>query len=145
VKGAGVTDAEASLSGTEREKLDELTDRFRPMAAAVLADAHAAGLEFFLGEAYRSSEKSDAMAQAYAAGLGPRAAPGGQSGHNFREALDVNLTRGGRVISSVLDPDYQRFGAIVKAHGAVWGGDFTGEKDDPHFEHPDWRSLRAVA
>lgn len=133
-------------------KLGELSDRFRPMAAGVLADLDDAirrepimrGVSYFLGDAFRSMEKSRALFEAYSRG-GPRAAPPGSSPHNYREGLDVNLARGGAVIASASDPAWQRFGELVRARGAVWGGTFTGAPDAPHFEHPAWRELRTLS
>ena len=39
---------------------------------------------------------------------------------------------------------WEAVGAIGKACGLVWGGDFVHLKDRPHFERPDWRDVRGA-
>lgn len=36
---------------------------------------------------------------------------------------------------------YEAIGAAGKAHGLVWGGDWTTLRDYPHLEVPDWQRL----
>ncbi len=40
-----------------------------------------------------------------------------------------------------VDAEFAAIGSAAKAHGLVWGGDWTGLKDLPHVELPNWRSL----
>lgn len=136
---------ESDMSPKTLAKLNECTPRFRPMALAILTALDAAGIPYFVGDVFRESTKSDSLYAAFLAG-GPRAAPGGDSAHNYREGMDVNLLDGnGKVIDAVTHPSYVTFGKIVRRVGAVWGGDYHGDKDGPHFEHPKWRELKSTA
>lgn len=70
---------------------------------------------------------------------GPRVtnARGGQSNHNFGIAFDVTIFDGDKPIWD--SPQYQRIGAIGKALGLEWGGDWKTIVDEPHFElRPAW-------
>ncbi len=134
----------ADMSPKTLAKLNEASPRFRPMMLAILTDLDAAGIGYFVGDVYRSPDKSNALYADFLAG-GPRAAPGGNSAHNYGEGCDVNLTENGKVIGDIKHPSYQKYGAMVRRHGAVWGGDYHGDKDGPHFEHPKWRDLKTTA
>ena len=89
---------------------------------------------------------SSAQSAAYAAGLS-KAKPG-QSPHEcvdaqgnpFSKAFDFSIIREGAYISNGEDPAYTAAGAIGKALGLVWGGDFKSFPDYDHLEIPDWRN-----
>lgn len=140
---AAAPGASSVFTAKESAWLSEFTPRTRPMVEAVLLGLKAARIPYFLGEAHRPHAKSDAMHAAWKAGKGARAAPGGESAHNWREGWDINVIGAdGKVPPDVTHPLWQSYGAIVKRAGAVWGGDFRGEPDGPHGEHPKWRDLK---
>jgi peptidoglycan L-alanyl-D-glutamate endopeptidase CwlK len=79
-------------------------------------------------------------------------AKAGQSIHNYGLALDIVLIRDGNTASWETNVDFDKDGRadwmevvnILKANGWVWGGDWTGFKDRPHFEKTfghTWRTL----
>lgn len=58
-------------------------------------------------------------------------APPGHSNHNFGLAIDIGLFNGSDYLES--SPLYNKAGAIGKAMGLEWGGDWK-MNDTPHFE-----------
>lgn len=116
-----------------------LLARFRAFDTAMKAE----GIAYILTSTYRSPAEQDRL---YAAG---RTAPGkrvttlrgGQSKHNFEidgkpasKAFDIVIMDGKVANWNVKDPRWSRAGAIGKAVGLTWGGDWTRFKDMPHFE-----------
>lgn len=136
----------------DSRKLDDLHPRVRKMAERLLADAKAAGIPLTVTFTLRSMETQAAL---YAQG---RTKPGkivtnaraGYSYHNFGLALDVVPTSLLALPSWGDTPAHQkatnalwaRVGAIGKAIGFRWGGDFKSIKDRPHFE---WSGDLALA
>ena len=68
-----------------------------------------------------------------------KAAPG-QSPHNYGAAFDVAFR------SHDPYPQDERLweavGLVGEMVGLAWGGRWKGFTDRPHFEHPQWRSLK---
>lgn len=136
----------------DSRKLDDLHPRVRQMAERLLADAEAAGIPLTVTFTLRSMATQAAL---YAQG---RTKPGrivtnarpGYSFHNFGLALDVVPTSLLKLPSWGDTPAHQkatdalwaRVGAIGKAIGFRWGGDFKSIKDRPHFE---WSGDLALA
>lgn len=86
------------------------------------------------GDLYRGPED-----QAEMLATGRSRAAFGESAHNVLPvaAVDVWPIVGGVVAN---DPAaYQQIGAVARAHGLVWGGDWRSFKDYGHVEVPDWR------
>lgn len=130
------------LDNKDLSKISEMSDRFKPIVVDILHGLREAKITYVLGDAFRSVEESNAKYAAYLAG-GPLAAPGGQSAHNFKEALDINLTKDKKFIENINAPEWQKLGALAKQFGAIWGGSWEPKKiDGPHIEHPKWRELR---
>lgn len=108
------------------------------MARAMLAACAAAGLPVVVACTYRSIEEQNAT---YAQGRTQPGrivtnARGGQSLHNTRRALDVYPLIGGKLAgtdTSQARELWAQLGAIGKAAGFVWGGDWK-MRDFPHFE-----------
>jgi peptidoglycan L-alanyl-D-glutamate endopeptidase CwlK len=59
-------------------------------------------------------------------------ARGGQSNHNFGVAWDIGIFRNGEYIPE--SQLYNKAGAIGKAQGLEWGGDWESIQDTPHFQ-----------
>lgn len=132
----------ASLSSSR--SLGDLHPQVRAMAERLLADAAAAGLPLTVTATLRSMAVQAAL---YAQG---RTAPGrivtnakpGFSYHNFGLALDVVPTALLKLPDWGDTPGHQastdalwaRLGAIGKAIGFRWGGEFPHLPDRPHFE-----------
>lgn len=76
-----------------------------------------------------------------------RAKPG-QSAHNFGAAFDICFV-GKVAYPKVDDPLWARVGEAGEGAGLSWGGPRgKGDRftfDRPHFERPDWRTLRGTA
>ena len=122
------------------ERIAELLPEVGALAREHLRLSGEAGVKLLVVFAYRSFE---AQAALFAKG---RTAPGsvvtnaraGRSWHNFRRAYDV------AVVGDDGSPDwndlaaYRKAGAVGKALGLIWGGDFVSVKGDwGHFEyHP---------
>lgn len=138
------------------KRLDDLHHTFRPVAKAILDTATNAGLDPVIVMTVRDAEKQLALwkigRELLPDGSGWRriagarvvtwAAPG-QSPHEFRLAIDccprALLTEKDWAPDS---PLWVRYGEIVRACGAVWGGDFkAGKVDRPHVQAKDWRML----
>lgn len=136
---------------SDSRKLEDLHPKVRAMAERLLADAEAAGLPLKVTFTLRSMETQAAL---YAQG---RTKPGkvvtnaraGYSYHNFGLALDVvplsllALPNWGDTPKhqKATDAAWAKVGAIGKAIGFRWGGDFKSIKDRPHFEWSGGLSL----
>jgi peptidoglycan L-alanyl-D-glutamate endopeptidase CwlK len=59
-------------------------------------------------------------------------ARGGQSNHNFGVAWDIGIFQNGAYIPE--SDLYKEIGAIGKANGLDWGGDWQSFPDEPHFQ-----------
>ena len=93
------------------------------------------------------TDRSDAEQEAcFAAGNSKCHA--GQSAHNAKdsamntasEAFDIGVIRHGKYIGDPSDPDYAKAGAIGKAIGLVWAGDWIHFKEVAHFQNPSWKA-----
>lgn len=129
---------------TDSRRLEDLHPRVREMAEQLLDHAAAAGIPINVTFTLRSMETQDAL---YAQG---RTKPGkvvtnaraGYSFHNFGLALDVVPAELLALPNWGDTPERQahttaiwnRLGAVGKAIGFRWGGDFHSIKDRPHFE-----------
>lgn len=103
------------------------------LAAALCAmSRHDAVVRIISGT--RTYEEQDVL---YARGRtkpGPRVtnARAGYSWHNFGVAWDVGLFRDREYLEE--SPLYRECGAIGRAHGLEWGGDWVRFPDPPHFQ-----------
>lgn len=128
----------------DSRRLDDLHPAMRPRAERLLADAHAAAIPLTVTCTLRSM---GAQARLHAQG---RTVPGkvvtnarpGYSFHNYGLAIDVvpselvvlpdwGETAAHRARATAL---WRRVGAIGRAAGLTWGGDFVRLPDRPHFE-----------
>lgn len=119
-------------------KIDDLRPDVASMARVMLARCDAEKLPVVVACTYRSIEEQAAL---YAQG---RTTPGrivtnaraGESAHNTRQALDVYPLHNGK-LAGLDNPTgralWARLGAIGKAAGFTWGGDWR-MRDYPHFE-----------
>ena len=66
-------------------------------------------------------------------------APAGYSNHNFGIAFDVGIFVRGEYEDD--SPLYAQVGALGRAQGLEWGGDWRSFPDEPHFQLPRAGSL----
>lgn len=128
----------------DSRSLADLHPHVRAMAEQLLEQAERAGIRLTVTFTLRSMETQAAL---YAQG---RTAPGhivtnarpGHSYHNFGLAIDVvptellALPRWGDTPANQAHADalWKQLGAIGKAIGFHWGGEFKTLRDRPHFE-----------
>jgi peptidoglycan L-alanyl-D-glutamate endopeptidase CwlK len=128
--------------------LSDLEPVTRALAEAFLHDCEAAGLRVIVTDTLRTMER---QAELYAQG---RTAPGrivtkakpGESPHNHGMAFDIAFA--GRTPKELYppasDPRWQQAGHIGRVLGLVWGGDWKGFVDRPHFERAGWHAAVAA-
>lgn len=101
---------------------------FRVKVKALLVNAKSAGLKVVLYETFRSAERQLEMFNAGRSGLKSNGM------HFYGAAADVVFLDGnGRVTWNVPAEMWNRLGALGKALGLYWGGDWKG-RDCPHFQ-----------
>ena len=118
-------------------KLEDLLPPVRERVERMIAACKAEGIDLLVTSTYRDNASQDAL---YAQG---RTAPGrivtnaraGQSYHNYRCAVDVVPIRNGKAIWNAKDPVWQRIGALGKAAGLEWAGDWKRFREFPHFQY----------
>ena len=118
-------------------ELEDLLPPVRERVERMIADCKAEGIDLLVTSTYRDNASQDGL---YAQG---RTAPGrivtnarsGQSYHNYRCAVDVVPIRNGKAIWNAKDPVWQRIGALGKAAGLEWAGDWKRFKEFPHFQY----------
>jgi peptidoglycan L-alanyl-D-glutamate endopeptidase CwlK len=132
--------------------LDDLRPEIRPQVDAFLAACAAAGVDVLVTCTLRSNEEQAAL---YAKGrttapIGRRYvvtdAPAGKSAHNFGLAIDIVPMVGGKPDWRGADPVWQQVGKLGVAAGLEWAGEPGFPfPEEPHFQHPTWRSLAGIA
>jgi peptidoglycan L-alanyl-D-glutamate endopeptidase CwlK len=130
-------------------KIEDLTTDMQKLVSKFVVECAAQGITLLITSTYRDAESQNAL---YNQGRTPESkakgekivtnAKAGQSFHNFRVAVDVVPLVNGK-------PDWnntalwQRVGAIGKACGLEWAGDWKKFKEFPHFQLPG-QSLEAL-
>lgn len=117
--------------------LDDLIPAARARVQAFLDAAKKQGIDLLVTSTYRDNASQDAL---YAQG---RTTPGkkvtnakaGQSWHNYRCAVDVVPIVAGKPRWDVKDEVWQQVGALGKAAGLEWAGDWKKFKEYPHFQY----------
>lgn len=117
--------------------LSDLIDPARVRVESMIVACKKEGIDLLVTSTYRDNESQDAL---YAQG---RTKPGakvtnakaGQSFHNYRCAVDVVPIMNGKPIWDSKDPIWLKIGAIGKAAGLEWAGDWKRFKEYPHFQY----------
>ena len=140
-----------SAVATDSRSLADLAPHVRAMAEQLLADATAAGIPLTVTCTRRSAAEQTARYDQGRVTPGPivTRAPAGYSYHEFGLALDVVPTELLSLKNWGNTPEHRaranelwaRVGAIGKALGFRWGGDFPHLIDRPHFEWSGGLSL----
>lgn len=116
-----------------RIDLDLVYPPFLARALDLVAACRARGTDYFALFGFRSYAQQAAMHAAWKAGTGGRAAPAGQSAHNFGLAIDFCADSSP---APGLQPvwhavAYNVLGEEARRAGLVWGGSFG---DRPHVQ-----------
>lgn len=122
---------------TNSRSLDDLVPPARARVESFLDAAKKQGIDLLVTSTYRDNASQDAL---YAQG---RTTPGkivtnakaGQSWHNYRCAVDVVPIVAGKPRWDVKDEVWQQVGALGKAAGLEWAGDWKKFKEYPHFQY----------
>jgi peptidoglycan L-alanyl-D-glutamate endopeptidase CwlK len=117
--------------------LDDLIPPAKARVQAFLDAAKKQGIDLLVTSTYRDNASQDAL---YAQG---RTTPGkivtnakaGQSWHNYRCAVDVVPIVAGKPRWDVKDEVWQQVGALGKAAGLEWAGNWKRFKEYPHFQY----------
>ena len=123
--------------------LDDLIPPAKARVQAFLDAAKKQGIDLLVTSTYRDNASQDAL---YAQG---RTTPGkkvtnakaGQSWHNYRCAVDVVPIVAGKPRWDVKDEVWQQVGALGKAAGLEWAGDWKKFKEYPHFQYTSGLTL----
>lgn len=70
-------------------------------------------------------------------------ADAGFSPHNYALATDCCCMKDGKLWWKAPQGFWDAFGAMAESEGLIWGGRFKSIQDNPHIEHPDWRTIKA--
>ncbi len=130
---------ENKVSPRSEKVIATLLPEVQPLARNLIENAAAAGITIEIISGLRTYAEQDALfAQGRTKpGKIVTKAPGGHSNHNFGVAFDIGVFENGRYIEE--SRKYAGVGAIGKALGLSWGGDWKSIQDEPHFElRPDW-------
>ena len=117
--------------------LDDLLPTVKERVEKFLSSAKDAGIDLLITSTYRDNTSQNVL---YAQG---RTTPGkkvtnakaGQSWHNYRCAVDVVPVVAGKPRWDVKDEVWQQVGALGKAAGLEWAGDWKKFKEYPHFQY----------
>ena len=117
-------------------RIAQLDATIQPKAMALLGAAKAEGIDLVVTDGLRTMEEQQALYDQGRTKPGPIVtnAPPGYSWHNFGLAFDVAILKNGRPTWPEDEALWQKIGALGKAQGLAWGGDFKSIKDRPHFE-----------
>jgi len=126
--------------------LDDLLPPVKERVEKFLNAAKAAGIDLLVTSTYRDNASQDAL---YAQG---RTTPGkkvtnakaGQSWHNYKCAVDVVPIVAGKPRWDVKDEVWQQVGALGKAAGLEWAGNWTKFKEMPHFQYTGGLTLAQI-
>jgi peptidoglycan LD-endopeptidase CwlK len=127
-----------------RERIEKLNAerlaKVKPVLAekcrALIAHAASEGFTLLVTQGFRSVEEQNKLYQIGRRGVrGEKKvtnARGGQSNHNYGEAVDFAFVVNGEI--SWNEKLYQNLGRWARAVGLKWGGDWKSFKDFPHVE-----------
>ena len=126
----------------KRIDLDLLYAPLRDTVLDCLAACRRRGFDYYVTEGHRTYGRSHVLHQAFLEGIGPRAAPGGRSAHNFGLAvdlvLDVDVKKRGLQPSWTAEA-FDVAGEEATRLGLDWGKRFG---DMPHV---GWRGFVSAA
>lgn len=136
----GISSVSPKIADASDRRIAALLPEVAEMAQKLIRSAAKAGIPLVVTQGYRTAEEQNALfAQGRTApGIIVTDAPAGYSWHEYRRAFDVApLNSAGQPYWPEDLAFWARIGALGKAVGLEWGGDWKGFQDRPHFEyHP---------
>lgn len=135
---------------TNDRLISDLCAELQPLAQKFLDNCHAAEIDAFITETYRSSEQQD---EDFSQGRTEHGhvitnARGGESPHNCTlpdgtpasKAFDFAIQDASGILDwNASDPDWQAAIKIGEALGLISGSTWCSIKDNPHMELPNWK------
>lgn len=123
-------------------KIDDLTPQVAALAKKFVAACKKEGIDVLITSTYRDHESQNAL---YAQGRTKPGkivtnARGGYSWHNFRVAFDFVPIVNGKAQWNDLRT-FKRCGAIGKALGLEWAGDWKSFKEYAHLQYTGGKTL----
>lgn len=106
--------------------IDQLLPTVREQAMLALSECKKRGIDIFVTQTYRSSDYQHKLFKE-----GKTRLDGGKGMHEFRVALDIACNGKELYNKATL----QAAASIFKKYGFIWGGDWTGFVDMPHFQY----------
>ena len=124
-----------SISSEDR-LINGLEPELQPIARQFLANARAAGHRIILTQGRRTIAEQNALFAKGRTVDGPKVtnAKGGDSPHNYGLAIDFCFLDAKGKASWADSQPWAAVGAIGKALGLTWGGDWKKFVDRPHLE-----------
>jgi len=104
-------------------------NKFATNAALLILKAQEMGYQVSLGDAYRDPRLHGRMGEKKGYGAS-------NSFHKVRMAIDINLFKDGKFLSST--EDHAKLGAWWESIGGTWGGNFKN-KDGNHYSWGEGR------
>jgi peptidoglycan L-alanyl-D-glutamate endopeptidase CwlK len=117
--------------------LDDLLPPVKERVEKFLSSAKAAGIDLLITSTYRDNASQNVLYEQGRTTPGKKVtnAKAGQSWHNYRCAVDVVPVVAGKPRWDVKDEVWQQVGALGKAAGLEWAGDWKKFKEYPHFQY----------
>jgi len=117
--------------------LDDLLPPVKERVEKFLSSAKAAGIDLLITSTYRDNASQNVLYEQGRTTPGKKVtnAKAGQSWHNYRCAVDVVPVVAGKPRWGVKDEVWQQVGALGKAAGLEWAGDWKKFKEYPHFQY----------
>jgi peptidoglycan L-alanyl-D-glutamate endopeptidase CwlK len=136
-----------AIDSRSAKNIATLHPKLQPLAEQLIEKAVAEGINAKVIAGTRTHTEQDAL---YAQGRSKPGkvvtkAKGGQSIHNYGLAFDIGVfSKDGKTYLGE-SPHYKRVGQLGKDIGLVWGGDWKGFIDEPHFEFNHGKTIAQLA
>jgi peptidoglycan L-alanyl-D-glutamate endopeptidase CwlK len=131
--------ATSRVDDRSERNIAALLPEVQPIARALVQKAAANGIAIKIISGLRSYAEQDALYAKGRTAPGPKVtnARGGYSNHNFGIAFDVGVFSGNSYVPE--SPKYKAVGVLGMDLGLEWGGNWTSNVDQPHFQlRPIW-------
>ena len=130
---------------TEFDHIQRLHPWLRSRAEGVIATWRAGAAPDEVLRVVESVRSTETQQEYYARGASDKNGVTKFSLHQYSPALamDCILLRSGKVIKSVTDPAWQRYGQLAEAEGLEWGGRWK-RRDGPHIQVPLVQRIRML-
>ncbi|MDH5676854.1 MAG: M15 family metallopeptidase [Myxococcales bacterium] len=125
-----------------------LNPALQPLATAHIREARLLGIDARIRRATVTPAEQAAVRARMVAAFGPnaRAAPAGQSRHNFGVAYDVQIfDSNGTYVDRGSDARYTTVGLLGESQGLEWGGRWQTNPDMPHFQLTNGVTVQTMA